>query len=403
MIDTYHLLLSLSRLHHLRNRLTGRNANIYKLLSNKLRRGRKKTSSHDDGRYAQITPQIRTQRRFLSTKRAFFCCFCRLGSHHKFPTLSLSFSQSPHFFILEFPMTAASESTALLNDSYQRLPPVYLALLSIWVVSACSWTLNTYRNRHSQRNNLQWTLASVPLIKSLQLGLSFLFWYSCFYSQICSLWMSFGVYITGVLFQTASFVSFLLISHGYCIMCERLSVTERRTTAALACVFYMTLVGYRASVPYFTILLLLNYVVSFYLIFYLISQNLLLLQEQLSFIEDEDVQGMHDAVYMKFLMFKKFRSAMQIVAVVEAMIFINVDNSPDHYWLRLLVREWAQFCIFSFIGWTFRSQDLVPRFSVMPAVKTKGERMVPPIYSIEMDAATFKEFSSREWHIGVVS
>ncbi|CAL1378219.1 unnamed protein product [Linum trigynum] len=298
-------------------------------------------------------------------------------------------------------MTAASESTALLNDSYQRLPPVYLALLSIWVVSACSWTLNTYRNRHSQRNNLQWTLASVPLIKSLQLGLSFLFWYSCFYSQICSLWMSFGVYITGVLFQTASFVSFLLISHGYCIMCERLSVTERRTTAALACVFYMTLVGYRASVPYFTILLLLNYVVSFYLIFYLISQNLLLLQEQLSFIEDEDVQGMHDAVYMKFLMFKKFRSAMQIVAVVEAMIFINVDNSPDHYWLRLLVREWAQFCIFSFIGWTFRSQDLVPRFSVMPAVKTKGERMVPPIYSIEMDAATFKEFSSREWHIGV--
>ncbi|CAN0858708.1 hypothetical protein LINGRAHAP2_LOCUS7413 [Linum grandiflorum] len=299
-------------------------------------------------------------------------------------------------------MTAASE-TAWVNESYQRLPAVYLALLCIWIVSACSWALNTYNTRHSQRNNLQWTLASVPLIKSLQLALSFLFWYSCFYSQICSLWMSFGVYITGVLFQTASFVSFLLISHGYCIMCERLSVTERRTTAALACVFYMTLVGYRASVPYFTILLLLNYVVSFYLIFYLISQNLLLLQEQLNFIEDEDVQGMHSAVYMKYLMFKKFRSAMQIVAVVEAMIFINVDNSPDHYWLRLLVREWAQFCIFSFIGWTFRSQDLAPRFSVMPTVKTKGDKMVPPIYSIEMDAATFKEFSSREWQIGVVS
>ena len=65
--------------------------------------------------------------------------------------------------------------------------------------------------------------------------------------------MSFGVYVTGVLFQTASFVSFLLISHGYCIMCERLSVPERRTTAALGCVFYLTLVGYRASVPYFTV------------------------------------------------------------------------------------------------------------------------------------------------------
>jgi hypothetical protein len=65
--------------------------------------------------------------------------------------------------------------------------------------------------------------------------------------------MSFGVYVTGVFFQTACFVSFLLISHGYCIMCEHLSVTERRTTAALGCVFYLTLVGYRASVPYFTV------------------------------------------------------------------------------------------------------------------------------------------------------
>lgn len=65
--------------------------------------------------------------------------------------------------------------------------------------------------------------------------------------------MSFGVYVTGVIFQTASFVSFLLIAHGYCIMCERLSVTERRTTASLGCVFYLTLVGYRASVPYFSV------------------------------------------------------------------------------------------------------------------------------------------------------
>lgn len=65
--------------------------------------------------------------------------------------------------------------------------------------------------------------------------------------------MSFGVYVTGVLFQTASLVSFLLISHGYCIMCERLSVPERRATAALGCVFYLILVGHRASIPYFSV------------------------------------------------------------------------------------------------------------------------------------------------------
>ncbi|KAK3219892.1 hypothetical protein Dsin_013862 [Dipteronia sinensis] len=288
-----------------------------------------------------------------------------------------------------------------IDESFRPLPSLYLAFLTIWFFSAFSWTINTYKKRHFQTNNLQWTLASVPLIKALQLTLSFLFWYSCFHLQICSLWMSFGVYVTGVLFQTASFVSFLLISHGYCITCERLSLTERRTTAALGCVFYLTLVGYRASVPYFTVLLLLNYLVSFYMIFHHISLNLSVLREQLAFIEDEDVQAMHDAVYTKYIMFKKFQGAMQIVAMAEIVIYINVDDSSENYWLRLLVREWAQFCIFLYIGWTFRSQDLAPRFSVMPTTKSKGETMVPPIYSIEMDAATFKDFSRHEWHIGV--
>ncbi|XVE52047.1 hypothetical protein DITRI_Ditri02bG0089200 [Diplodiscus trichospermus] len=288
-----------------------------------------------------------------------------------------------------------------LDDSYRPLPSLYLGFLSIWFLSACSWTFNTYKNRHFQINNLQWTLASVPLIKALQLTLSFLFWYSCFYLQVCSLWMSFGVYVTGVLFQTASFVSFLLISHGYCITCERLSITERRTTAALGCVFYLTLVGYRASVPYFTVLLLLNYIISFYVIFRHISQNLLVLREQLTFIEDEDVQSMHDAVYTKYIMFKKFQAAMQIVAMAEIVIYLNMDYSSENYWLRLLVREWAQFCIFMCIGWTFRSQELAPRFSVMPTLKSKVDSMVPPIYRIEMDATSFREFQSHEWHIGV--
>lgn len=65
--------------------------------------------------------------------------------------------------------------------------------------------------------------------------------------------MSFGAYVTGVLFQTASFISFLLISHGYCITSERLSIPERRTTAALGCVFYLILVGHKAAVPYFSV------------------------------------------------------------------------------------------------------------------------------------------------------
>ncbi|KAG5523461.1 hypothetical protein RHGRI_035315 [Rhododendron griersonianum] len=340
------------------------------------------------------------------------------------------------------------EGSESIDEAYRPLPCLYLAFTSIWFVSTFFWTFNTYKNRHfqvysssyitqlplsffffafvfyqlsmylsaccynllslvghfyglEQANKLQWTLAFVPLIKALQLTLSFLFWYSCFNLQTCSLWMSFGAYITGVLFQTASFVSFLLISHGYCIMCERLTVSERRTTAALGCAFYLTLVGYRASVPYSSILLLLNYSVSFYLIFHHIYRNLLVLREQLTFIEDEDVHLMHAAVYAKYVMFKKFQAAMQIIAVAETAICIDMSGSLENYWLRLLVRELAQLCIFLYIGWTFRSQDLAPHFSVMPTLKSKGQAKVPPVYSIEMDAATFKGFSSNEWHIGV--
>ncbi|GFZ11778.1 hypothetical protein Acr_23g0001630 [Actinidia rufa] len=236
------------------------------------------------------------------------------------------------------------------NEAYRPLAGLYLAFTAIWFVSTCSWTLNTYKSRH---------------------------------------------------FQTASFVSFLLISLGYCIVCERLSVSERRTIAALGCAFYLTLVGYRASVPYFSVFLLLNYLVSFYMIFHHTYRNLLVLREQLAFIEDEDVHLMHNAVHAKYVMFKKFQVAMQIIAVAETAIYINMDGALENYWLRLLVREWAQFCIFLYLGWTFRSQDLAPRFSVMPTLKSEGLAKVPPIYSVEMDAATFKDFSSHEWHIGV--
>ncbi|KAJ4822958.1 hypothetical protein Tsubulata_000316 [Turnera subulata] len=36
-------------------------------------------------------------------------------------------------------------------------------------------------------------------------------------------------------------------------------------------------------------------------------------------------------------------------------VYFNVDNSSVNYWLRLLVREWAQFCIFLYIGFSVKS------------------------------------------------
>ncbi|XP_020105457.1 uncharacterized protein LOC109722022 isoform X2 [Ananas comosus] len=288
-----------------------------------------------------------------------------------------------------------------MDVSYRPLPSLYLAFLAIWAVSGFSWTFNTWRSRHFQANNLQWILSVVPLIKALQLALSFSFWYSCINLQLCSLWMSFGVYITGILFQTACFVSFMLISHGYCIMCERLSIRERRTTATLGCFLYLSLIGYKAAVPYFTVFLLLNYSVSFYVIFRRISHNLLVLREQLNFIEDEEMHTMHHALNTKYTMFKRFQGTMQIVAIADILVYMNVDETPDNYWFRLLVREWVQFCIFLYIGWTFRTQEATPHFSVMPALRSSWDMTVPPIYSVEMDASNLNDLVSQEWHVAV--
>ncbi|EOA37801.1 hypothetical protein CARUB_v100096331mg, partial [Capsella rubella] len=37
-----------------------------------------------------------------------------------------------------------------VDDSYRHLPVLYLTFLSIWSLSACSWTVNTFKNRHFQ-------------------------------------------------------------------------------------------------------------------------------------------------------------------------------------------------------------------------------------------------------------
>ncbi|XP_039121261.1 uncharacterized protein LOC120257997 isoform X2 [Dioscorea cayenensis subsp. rotundata] len=308
-----------------------------------------------------------------------------------------------------FPSNRFFFGSPSMEESYHSLPTLYLAFLFFWCFSTLSWSLNTWRHRRSQTSNLQWMMALVPMVKALQLGMSYIFWYSCIKLQMCSLWMSFGVYVSGIIFQTAYFVSFMLISHGYCIMCERLSVPERRTTAISGCILYLALVGYKAAIPYFTVFLLLNYSVAFYMIFRHISQNLLVLREQLNIIEDEESPMLHDVLQKKYKMFKyvassqkmKFQGTMQIVAVAEILVHINVDKTPDNYWFRLLVREWTQFCIFLYIGWTFRTRQASSHFSVVPTLKSKQKMMLPPIYSIEMDAASFKGFASQQWHVGV--
>lgn len=77
--------------------------------------------------------------------------------------------------------------------------------------------------------------------------------YSCIHLKICSFWVAFGVFVSRIFFETACFVTFLLISYGYCIMQEQLSLAQRRSAASLTSLLYLILTGYKAAVPQFAV------------------------------------------------------------------------------------------------------------------------------------------------------
>eukprot|EP01018_Ginkgo_biloba_P019422 Gb_16579 [translate_table: standard] len=177
---------------------------------------------------------------------------------------------------------------------YRPLPFLFLGFGVVWFVLVCVWTFNTWSKRHCQNGNLQWMLTIVPFMKALVLGLSFLFCSETPKLQIlhnlcntlehqiicnCAIvslvlnitvkaenfhqlnegsidskdsqYRNRAMLLGNSLDAMACFVAFLLISHGYCIMHEQLSASERRTIAGLTSLLYLTLTGYKAAVPQF--------------------------------------------------------------------------------------------------------------------------------------------------------
>lgn len=55
-------------------------------------------------------------------------------------------------------------------------------------------------------------------------------------------------------------------------------------------------------------------------------------------------------------------SFLDIILFSCFQIIINMDNSIESYWMRLLVREWAQIFIFMYIGYAV---DYTPYLSFL--------------------------------------
>jgi len=287
------------------------------------------------------------------------------------------------------------------EEAYKPLPYLFCSLFIVWALLVFAWVLNTWTKRRWQTSTLQWVLAAVPTLKTLVHVLSFVFWYSCLNSRTCSFWVAFGVFLTRIFFETAYFVAFLLIAHGYCIMHEQLAIQERRTIAGLASLLYLILTGYKAAVPQFAVLVILMYGILVYVIMALVARNLGVLRGQLQHIQDEGVHVMHTAVYMKYTMFKNFQKAMLIMVVAQIVMHVRAEAVATEYWVQLLLRELTELGIFFYIGWTFRSRERTPFFTVIPTLHASGQCILPPIYSVEMDAKEFNNLDYKEWHIGI--
>lgn len=48
----------------------------------------------------------------------------------------------------------------------------------------------------------------------------------------------------------------------------------------------------------------------------------------------------------------------ETIKYIDFQMSINVNNSSENFWLRLLIREWAQLCIFLYIGYVWIAQSL---------------------------------------------
>lgn len=184
-------------------------------------------------------------------------------------------------------------------------------------------------------------------------------------------------------------------------MHEQLSTSERRTIAGLVSLLYLTLTGYKAAVPQFAVFVMLIYLLMLCMIFRHLSRNIAFLREELQHIEDNGVQIMRTAIHTKYIMFKKFQAAMLMMVVAEILMHTKTSALASEYWVQLLVREWTEIGFLFYIGWTFRSRELSPFFTVIPTHNSTGQRTLPPIFSIEMNENDFNNLDFREWHIGV--
>ncbi|KAH8954797.1 hypothetical protein BDL97_08G100000 [Sphagnum fallax] len=288
------------------------------------------------------------------------------------------------------------------EESYKPLPNLSLMLSLVWTLLACIWAINTWSKRRFQRSHLQWVITTVPVLKALVLGLTFVFWYSCLNFSNCSFWAAFGVFVARIFSELSCVISFLLIAHGYCIVHDQLSLTNCRRIGGLSFLVYLTLTGYKSGIQQFSVLVIVVYVVFLSVVMANISCNLVMLQEHLEQLQDEVGERWHMGVYAMLIMFKQFRRAVTLMVVAKLMMHAQGEALANEYPRQLFIREVVEISILLYMGWIVRSRELTPFSTIIPILNSPSrQHALPPIYSVEMDKKDFNNFDIKEWHIGV--
>ncbi|CAM6033727.1 unnamed protein product [Sphagnum compactum] len=268
-------------------------------------------------------------------------------------------------------------------ESYKPLPNLSLMLSLVWTLLACIWAINTWSKRRFQRSHLQWVITTIPVLKALVLGLTFVFWYSCLNFSNCSFWAAFGVFVARIFSELSCVISFLLIAHGYCIVHDQLSLTNCRRIGGLSFLVYLTLTGYKSGIQQFSVLVIVVYVVFLSVVMTNISCNLVMLQEHLEQLQDEVGERWHMGVYAMLIMFKQFRRAVTLMVVAKLMMHAQGEALANEYPRQLFIREVVEISILLYVGWIVRSRELTPFSTVIPILNSPSrQRALPPIYSV---------------------
>lgn len=238
-------------------------------------------------------------------------------------------------------------------------PVLYMILLASWFLLSAAWCFNWITNRR-QKIKLHRAISLFPFVKFLFCCAAVYYWKSLSSNGIETSAMV-GVYQTfNVLFEVIFYSILLLIASGWGISRDNIG-QDKFVISFVAIGLALALIASYFLQRYFSLLIMICYVIIIVTIFKNTNRNMFLIQAQSQDEENDGGQGhqRRNTTAEKFKMFKTFKAIMlAYLAAIMAILLIMVLFLENFPWIYNMLNEVLQLVMFVCIGWTFRLRDI---------------------------------------------